>query len=318
MSIFISKPGILTTVQDLGRTGFRSFGINPNGPMDPISARLVNLLLGNDERAAILEMHFPAAEIFFECDTRIAIGGADLSPQINGRRDIPNWCVHNVDNGDVLKFSKRVSGNRAYVAVAGGLTVDTWLRSSSTNLAAHVGGYHGRRAEAGDRIATRERDDHDGAPAGTCIGPSLVRRDTSSVRLMPGPEFDSLTALSETRLFSEPFSVTRDSDRMGFRLKGPRLDRFDSREMLSSGTTFGTVQLLPNGQLIILMADHQTTGGYPRIANVAYVDLGILGQLAAGDSFRFQFINNAEAERTRMQLEHDLAILRVGVKLRSL
>jgi len=317
MSILIVKPGMLTTIQDLGRTRFRAFGVNPNGPMDPISARLLNALLGNLDDAPFLEMHFPAPEIKFEGDAMIAIGGANFSPAINSD-EIPNWRVRKVRTGDVLTFRRRVRDNRAYLAVANGFDVEKWLGSASTNLTAHVGGHFGRRLEAGDRIATLASGGISDPPAEACLGPSFAAgRETRSVRLIPGPEFAQLTALSESKLFTEPFKITKDSDRMGFRLAGPQLDRLIDREMLSSGTTFGTVQLLPNGQLIILMADHQTTGGYPRIANIAYVDLGILGQLGAGDEVQFQFIDRTEAELLRMEFERELAFLKMGVKLRA-
>jgi antagonist of KipI len=317
MSILIAKPGILTSVQDLGRTGYLSFGVNSNGPMDPISARLVNALLANDDAAAFLEMHFPAPEIIFERDAIIAIGGADFLPLINGH-EIANWQSQEVRRADVLTFRRCVSGRRAYLAVRGGFDVEKWLGSSSTNLTAHAGGHQGRKLESGDRIRISDGSSFASLVSRIRIGPSLIPDlKMSPVRVLAGPELEQLTALSESKLFTETFTISKESDRMGFRLAGPPLVRLTDVDMLSSGTAVGTVQLLPNGQLIVLMADHQTTGGYPRVANVAYTDLGILGQRGRGDPVCFQFIDNREAERLRLEFERELAILKMGLKLRA-
>ncbi len=156
MSILIQKSGILSTIQDLGRKGFRRFGINPSGAMDSSAARLINILLGNAETAAVLEMHFPAPEIVFEEDALIALGGASFGAKLNGRF-VENWRICSAEKGSVIKFEQKVFGNRAYLSVKGGFEIKKWLESSSTNLLAEIGGFEGRNLQAGDRIEFNEK-----------------------------------------------------------------------------------------------------------------------------------------------------------------
>ena len=312
MTILIRKPGILTTVQDLGRTGHRSLGINPNGVMDRTAARLANTLLGNDENEAVIEMHFPAAEIEFDAECSLAIGGADFAAELNGA-SVRNWTAFTENKGDVLKFTKPVSGTRAYLAVKNGFAIDEWLGSRCTNLIASVGGYDGRKLNQGDRIELR-------APGITkphTIAPSIIPKYSRfpTVRLIPSGEFELLTAICERNFLNEGFTVTKDSNRMGYRLSGPPLHVLHNKEMVSAAVTFGTIQLLPDGQLIVLMADHQTAGGYPRIANVISADLPLLSQLGPNDGVSFHLVPIEEAERLAAEFERDLCRLRTGIRL---
>jgi antagonist of KipI len=312
MPLVVSKPGILTTVQDLGRTGYRSLGINPGGVMDRTATRIINTLLGNDGWEAVLELHFPAGEFVFETEISFAIGGADLGALLNGR-ELRNWSVASANNGDVLKFSERRTGNRGYLAVAGGFRVDEWLGSKSTNLVASAGGFQGRKLAAGDRIEFVERR----KVSPKTVGPSIVPRYSRfpTVRIIAGAEFDLLTAISERRLLNSAFTVTNESNRMGYRLSGDPLHLLDSKEMVSAAVSFGTIQHLPDGQLIVLMADHQTSGGYPRVANVIESDLPLLAQLGPGDGVSFHLVTIEEAERELLEFARELNILRVGVAL---
>jgi antagonist of KipI len=312
MSLLVFKPGILTTVQDLGRTGYRSLGINPGGVMDRTAARLVNTLLGSDASEAVLEMHFTAGEFVFETEISFAIGGADFGALLNGR-ELRNWSVASANKGDVLKFSERRIGNRAYLAVAGGFRIDEWLGSKSTNLVASAGGFQGRKLAAGDRIEFVERR----KVSTKTVGPSIVPRYSRfpTVRIIAGAEFDLLTAISERRLLNSAFTVTNESNRMGYRLSGDPLHLLDAKEMVSAAVSFGTIQLLPDGQLIVLMADHQTSGGYPRIGNVIEADLPLLAQLGPGDGVSFHLVTIEEAERELLEFARELNILRVGVAL---
>lgn len=312
MNLLIRKPGILTTVQDLGRIGHRSLGINPNGVMDRTAARLINTLVGNDENEAVLEMHFPAAEIEFENDCSLAIGGADFSGMLN-QTSIRNWSSFAVEKGDILKFAKPISGTRTYIAVAGGFAIDEWLGSRSTNLVAAAGGYYGRKLQAGDNIHLRDPR----SVKAHAIGPSLIPKYSRfpTVRVVPSGEFDLLTAISERTFLNDGFTVTRDSNRMGVRLNGPPLHLLHKKEMVSAAVNFGTIQLLPDGQLIVLMADHQTAGGYPRIANVISTDLPLLAQLGPNDGVSFHRVTTEDAERAAAEFEHDLCRLRTGIRL---
>ncbi|HEY8560667.1 MAG TPA: biotin-dependent carboxyltransferase family protein [Pyrinomonadaceae bacterium] len=313
MSILLVKPGILTTVQDTGRNGFRRFGINQNGAMDRAAARLINSLLGNDETAPVLEMHFPAPEILFEEPVRFALGGADFAAELDGAK-LDNWKIFRAEKNSVLKFARKSFGSRAYLAVKGGLRVGRWLGSASTNLKAKIGGFEGRKLQTGDRIHF-ESDVPDGEPKfGRRVSNSLIPfyAGFPRVRVVAGAEFELLTAESRRVFTYENFTITPDSDRMGFRLAGTALSLLENNPMLSSAVSYGTIQLLPGGQMIVLMADHQTTGGYPRIANVATVDLPLLAQLGGLDKVSFHRISSAEAESLSLKFERDLNFLKIA------
>ena len=318
MTILCQKKGILTTIQDIGRFGYRRFGINPTGVMDTAAARLINILLGNDQYDAVLEIHFPAGEYLFENDVVFAIGGADFNAELNGV-GLRNWKIHHAARGSVFQFKKRASGNRSYLAVKGGFAVDKWLGSSSTNLAAHCGGFQGRSIKKGDSIplhlksiANAERE--------LSLAASIIPyyRSIPAVRIIAGAEFESLAAVSQENLLKRNFEVSADSNRMGFRLKGEPLYRMSLGEIISSAVSFGTIQLLPNSQMIVLMADHQTSGGYPRIGHVITRDLPLLAQLGSGDKVGFQLVSIYEAESLLEEFENDLQMLKVGVRLANL
>ncbi len=305
MAILVRKPGMFTTVQDLGRTGFQRFGVNPGGAMDRTAVRLINTLLGNAEDAAVLEMHFPAAEILFENDVTFALGGADFAAELNGT-SVSNWQCIRARSGDTLRFTGVKKGTRAYMACGGGLVREKALGELT------------KRFEGETRIEIKETHSartHVDATIAYSLVPHYSRFPT--VRVIDGPESDSLTAKSEAAFFREQFLVTQDSNRMGFRLEGEPLYRMNEGEMVSAGVAFGTIQLLTNGQMIVLMADHQTSGGYPRIAQVISHDLPLLAQLGPGDKVAFHQVEIAEAERIALRFERDLALLRTAVSLRS-
>jgi antagonist of KipI len=325
MSIFIQKGGLLSTVQDLGRENFRRFGINPNGAMDRQAARLINILLGNFETEAVLEMHFPAPILEFEADAIIALGGADFGARLN-EKPIENWRPFFVEKRSVLKFTKKDFGNRSYLAVKDGFAVEKWLGSFSTNLRAKIGGFSGRSLQTDDRIEFNEKwKMEDGKFSFRNLKfPYKISNDlippyssTPTVRIVAGAEFEGLTALSEQYLSTESFTISINSDRMGFRLRGKPLYLLDNIELVSSAINFGTIQLLPDGQMIILMADHQTSGGYPRIAHVAFVDLPVLAQLGANDRVNFELISLPDAENIFLQKEFELNRLKFAIQNKS-
>ncbi len=318
MSILIKKPGMLTTIQDLGRVGFRQLGINPGGVMDRTAARLINILLGNDENEAVVEMHFPAAEIVFEKNAVFAIGGADFSAELDGE-PVANWQPYFAEKGCTLRFSKKISGTRAYLAVNGGFKIKEWLGSTSTNLAAKTGGKDGRSLAAGDQIAFKTLIKSRPQIRRCHISSSLIPyyRPFPTVRIITGAEFPRLTSSSQGLLFVHDFVVSPNSNRMGFRLKGSPLEMTQPLEMLSSAASFGTIQLLPDGQLIVLMADHQTSGGYPRIGHVITRDLPLIAQLGPGDKVAFHLIEIAEAEALAAEYERELNFYRIGCKFQA-
>ncbi len=332
MSILIQNPGILTTIQDAGRFGFRRFGINPNGAMDATAARLINILLDNDEGEAVLEIHFPAAEIAFEEDAVFALGGADFAATLNDEK-LENWKYYHAEKGTILKFTGKISGNRAYLSVKGGFAVEKWLGSASTNLMANIGSFSGRKLQKNDRLSFRFQipDSRFQIPDSNNQTPNTKdksRRIANSilpfyshfptVRVVAGAEYESLTGLSEQNFRQKTFTVSQNSDRMGFRLNGEPLFLIETTELVSSAVNFGTIQLLPDGQLIVLMADAQTSGGYPRIAHVIETDLPLVAQLGANDRVAFEIISVEEAENIMLEHENDLNFLRVGCKFSQL
>ncbi len=315
MSILIRKPGIRTVVRDLGRFGHMAAGINPTGAMDTLSARVVNTLLGNEENSALIEFGFPAPEIEFEADTAFCIGGSGIDAKLNNLA-VSLWRPQKASPRDILSLSPASKGNFAYLAVAGGFDVPELLGSRTTNLATGFGGFKGRLFAAGDCLAVHSPGQSfpNAQPAlGYSLRPQLA--DPVRIRITPGPEYDRLTALSEQTLTTETFSVGPNSDPMGFRLTGPKMFSLDETEFLSSAATFGTVQLLPDGGLAVLMSDHQTTGGYPRIAVVAAVDLPLLAQLRPARSFKFEFIEIEDAVKLLAEQKRNILFLKTGVRL---
>ena len=283
--------------------------------MDNTAVRLINILLGNDENEAVLEMHFPAPKILFEEDAFIALGGAEFGAK-SGKNPVENWRIVFAEKGSVLKFEKKIFGSRANLAVKGGFKVEKWLDSASTNLKAKVGGFAGRALQSGDQIKFKAKGKRQKTKSDYLISNNLIPFYSRfpTVRVTAGAEFPLLTALSEQNFLKQTFTISPKSDRMGFRLEGEPLYLLDQKEMLSSAVNFGTIQLLPGGQMIILMADHQTTGGYPRIAHVVEPDLPLLAQLGANDKVGFHLISLQEAENLHLAFEKDLSFFRIGCK----
>lgn len=314
MSIVVERAGLLTTVQDLGRPGHQHEGVPVGGAMDDVALRLANLLAGNSADAAALETTLDGPTLRFTRETRIAVTGADMGWMLNGR---PVWPWHStlVPAGGTLVSGVARSGCRGYLAVAGGFDVPLLLGSRSTFTAAGMGGFHGRPLRAGDvlpvtpdwvaPVAAR------GGARERAIAASMRPRYGSIVRLVTGPRFDALTPAARARLLGEPFRVSAHSDRMGVRLEGggDTLALRATSDALSAGVAMGTVQLPTGGEPIILMADRQTTGGYPRLGEVATVDVPLVAQLRPGDAVRFAVLSLAEAQQLFLARERELALL---------
>lgn len=316
MSLKIIKSGLLDTVQDGGRYGFQHLGVNPGGAMDPFSAQLANALLGKELNAPVLEMHFPAPQILFQKKAVICLTGADFGPLLNGEEIALHQPIA-VNAGTELSFSKRQKGARCYLAVFAEGKLEPWLNSYSTNLKAAVGGYNGKRLEKEDEIAYAAMNfmlKKDVQPL-----PWKYRAEESStnaIAFMPGPEWDWLNTKNQTLFLNNTFRITPSSDRMGYRLQSERLEQEKGEQLLSSAVNFGTVQLLPNGQLIVLMADRQTTGGYPRIANVIRAHLPKLAQCNAGEDIRFVMTTIEGAEESWMAQQKVLQQLQNTCRLK--
>ena len=330
MSIRVEQPGMLTTVQDLGRRGHQQEGVPVSGAMDRLAHRVANMLVGNDENAAALEITLLGPSLTFTTDTLIAIGGADLGAHA-GSVDLPPWRPAWVPARTRLGFSGRPSGCRAYLAVGGGIDTPMVLGSRSTFIRGGFGGVNGRALQRGDvltianltplseRITAKVRSSSAHVSLAHWSASPLLRPAYGAsvvVHLLSDVHTPLLTDGARERLFGSEFRLASQSDRMGLRLDGPVMELSQPTELLSEGVAFGTVQLPPGGAPIILMADRQTTGGYPRIACVASIDLPLVAQLRPGDRLRFQPISLREAQAMYIAREQDLAQARVGIALR--
>ena len=294
--VAVVKPGWFTTVQDVGRFGYQQYGVPVAGTMDCFSATVANRLVGNAEKAAVLELTLKGPELQFERDTVIAVTGADLSPSINGI-SIPLWESIAVAGGSRLTFGPRRTGFRTYLAVAGGIDVPPVLGSRSTHCASETGGLQGRPLKQGDSL----RGGQPVESLGSLIGKRLPGRllphygRSATLRVVPGPQRNSFPDASLATLTGSSYTVAAQSDRMGYRLTGPRVARHGSARFISDCTAMGALQVPPDEQPILLMADRQTTGGYPKIAVVISADLPLAAQLAPGDRITFIMRTLAEA-----------------------
>ena len=319
MSISILRSGVLDTVQDTGRYGYCNLGINVSGPMDPYAMKVANLLVSNPMSRAVIEIHFPGPQILFEQNALISLTGADLVPTINGET-VPMWKPMVVRGKSLLMFSHRQWGARCYLAVHGGFCVPQWLSSASTNLKAKAGGLQGRKLEKGDEVQFGET---------SLYYPVLLKEknvvlmpwsaDTTHVyqypheiAFMPGHEWKLLDVDQQQRLLQNNFTIHPSSDRMGYHLRGAEIKPVECIQLVSSAVSFGTIQLLPNNQLIILMADHQTTGGYPRIGHVISAHLPKLAQLSASDCLNLRPVDIETAEQLLMEQEKEIQIIGNG------
>jgi len=304
--IVVQKPGLLASVQDLGRHGHRQLGICPGGALDVLALTLANRLVGNADSAAGLELTMGGCELRFETDTRIALTGDDFGAQLDGVPLWPCWSVP-VAAGQVLRLQganaagAKKAGLRTWLAIAGGIDVAPVLGSRSTDLKAGFGGHEGRALRKGDKLplgasrldaAQRARK-----PFGL-RGPDWGPEETDgaiALRALPGPEFEQFTLAAREVLWGERWRITSQSNRMGSRLAGTELKRKRAGDMLSSGVIPGTIQVPPSGQPIILMGDAQTTGGYPRIGVVIRADLWKLAQAPLNGKLRLVQVDMAEA-----------------------
>lgn len=334
MSVKIIRPGLLTTIQDIGRWGFQKYGIIVSGAMDTFSFRVANLLVGNDENSACLEITMIGPTMEIQEDSLISICGGNLSPEIDGK-SIPLWRPIYVRKGSVLKFGACLSGCRTYLAIAGGFYVEEVMRSKSTYLRAGIGGLEGRSLKEGDIVNINKC-----TPEQLKVTKKLSLLDDSNsfkvvewfitseiipkykvnpiIRVIPGGEFKKFSSESRVGFFKSEFEVTSQSDRMGYRLKGTTLKLSRPLEMISEAVSFGTIQVPPEGNPIILLADRQTTGGYPKIAQVASIDIPLIAQVKPGEKISFQKISLEEAQKLYILRELNIQQLKQGINLKYL
>ena len=292
-SVLVVRPGLQTTVQDRGRWGFQSRGVPVAGSMDPFASRLANALVGNDPGDACLEVTLSGPELQFDDDRVVAVTGAEFALTVDDEV-VSHGAAFAVASGSQLRFGPRRCGARAYVAIGGGLAVPLLLGSRSTHLPTKMGGWLGRPIANGDRlplgptVAGRQyRHQPIPSPAGE-PGPVVVR-------VLEGPQRGYFDEDAISVLQSAPYLVTPESNRMGYRLRGPCLTHARGADIISDATAVGSLQVPASGQPIVLMADRQTTGGYPKLATVITADLGLVAQLAPGDQLRFEVCSLSEA-----------------------
>lgn len=276
----VVRPGLQSTVQDLGRPGFRHLGIALGGALDREALILANRLVGNPAGAAAIELVLGAAEFRFLRDGWLALTGADCGATLDGKPVWHGWRWR-VRRGQRLLLPAPRHGMRSYLALDGGVAEPLVMGSRATELQAAFGGHQGRALRAGDRLPLGEPLHHDGA-----IG-ALLRTSDQCLRVLPGPEFDEFDAAAVNALWQEHWRPNSASNRMGVRLDGPELVRSRGRELPSHGVLPGVIQVPPGGQPIVLLADAQTTGGYPRIGCVIEADLWKLAQARPGERLRF-------------------------------
>ncbi|WP_147533580.1 biotin-dependent carboxyltransferase family protein [Bacillus marasmi] len=328
----ILKPGLFTSIQDLGRYGFQKYGVIASGAMDQVAHRIANILVGNPENASTLEITLIGPKIKFNHDCLISICGGEAAPIIDGKR-VKLWRPVFVKEGSVLEFGAIKLGCRAYIAIAGSFCIPVVLNSKSTYFRAKLGGYKGRSLQAGDRIPidspselsqriierlTYRKSKNTFHEANWLINSALIPayREHPTLRVMKGRQFHLFDKISQSRIFNSSFLITPQSDRMGYRLNGTSLMLKKPQEMISEAVSFGTIQVPADGNPIILLADRQTTGGYPKIAQIAAVDLPLVAQAKPGSTIRFIEIYQAQAQLLYLQRERQIAELKQGINLK--
>ena len=307
--IVVLRPGMLTTVQDLGRWGQQDRGVPVAGPMDVLAHRLANASVGNSDRAATLEVTLLGPELRFEEEMAFAVAGADLGAVLDGNVVKPCTAVR-ARPGGVLRFAARHTGVRAYVAVRGGIDAAPVLGSRATHVLSAMGGLHGRPLAEGDRLPVGAQ-----FTAATSSRPPVAAlppmpQGGARLRVLSGPQDDCFDGEALDRLQRTRFTVSPQSNRMAYRLTGGSIPRAGDGEMISDAAFFGGIQVPPSGEPILLMADRQTSGGYPQIATVISADLPVAGQLGPGDWVEFSVCTRREAMAALIAQEGQLLALR--------
>ena len=303
----VVEPGLLTTVQDLGRPGAIASGVPPAGAMDRFAHAAANLLVGNDRNHATLECTMSGPSLLTLRSCLVAVTGADLGPQVNGRA-APMWTGIFMAAGDRLSFAGRRSGMRSYVAVSSGFDGERWLGSRSTYLLVSRGGMQGRALRAGDVLHVAADRSAPTVAGRQLAGAMLPDYADHTLAVIAGPHLKRLDVTSRKALFGETFKVSAQADRMGYRLDGPPLV-MSGDELLSFGLAAGALQVTSSGQPIMLMADHQTAGGYAVVATVVSASLPVAAQLGPGDELRFKNVTEVQARSMRLELSGALASL---------
>lgn len=312
MGISIISPGLMTTVQDFGRTGYQQFGVPVAGVVDPRAMSIANILVGNKESEAVLECTLMGPTIRFDSDNVIAITGGNLSPMVDGV-PVKTYSAFLVTAGQTLRFAGIKTGCRAYIAFAGGLDIPEVMGSCSTYMKAKIGGFKGRKLEKEDVIEFKNPNPALPGLRVRNIAPEFVPRSEYKLRVILGPQDDMFTSKGLETFLSNVYTVTPEFDRMGARLDGEIIEHINGGDIISDGIAFGAIQVPSAGKPIIMLSDRQTTGGYTKIANVISADFRILGQLKAGDKVRFYNVSVKEAQEALIYQRRALETLKTMV-----
>ena len=295
MGIRIIKPGMLTTVQDIGRSGYQSQGFSVAGVMDVRAFKIANLLLDNPENEAVLEFTLIGPTLEFTSATIIAITGGDFQPMLNGE-PAPMYTALYINKGDILKFGSARTGSRGYIAFSSYLDIPVVMGSRSTNLKSKMGGFKGRKLKADDYIGFRIKRRYLPFFLSRKLEPDDYAQDKTELRVVMGPQ-DSLFAKQGIETFlNEEFTVTSEFDRMGCRLEGPFIASKKGSDIISDGIALGSIQVPAHGKPIILLMDRQTTGGYAKIATVISIDIPKIVQRKTDHKVKFKAISVEEAQ----------------------
>ncbi|MDU5570096.1 MAG: biotin-dependent carboxyltransferase family protein [Peptoniphilus harei] len=307
-SIDVINGGILTTIQDSGRYGYQELGIPTSGVMDDYNYRLANILVGNKLDEAVFEMTFFGPTLKFNENLIIAITGSNMNPKINGEL-APMYETIKVKKGDTLQFGKVNEGIRSYLAFGGSIDVPVVNGSKSTHIKTKMGGIEGRALKAKDEINIKKSKEETMRKIPEKYIPKISH--CNILRIVLGPQDDYFTEKGIHDLFrSGGYQVTKDFDRMGIRLKGTAIEHKETADIISDGTTFGSIQVPANGQPIILVADRQTTGGYTKIGNVITADLHKLAQMTFLDKVLFQEIKIEEAQKLAIDYKNKFDLIK--------
>ncbi|WP_368645931.1 5-oxoprolinase/urea amidolyase family protein [Alkalibacterium putridalgicola] len=315
MGIRITNSGMHTTVQDSGRNGFQRYGFSASGAMDLTSLRLANILVGNERDEAGLEMMVTGSSFLFTQSNTIALTGAECRPKINGK-PVKMYQTLKIDAGDELTTGSLKGGTLAYIAFAGGLDIPEVMNSRSTSTRYSLGGFHGRTLETGDSIAFRKPDPSLNKRTRDFL-PDWVNQDTEDnihLRVIPASKIELFSEKAAAGFFEKEYTVSSRSDRMGYRLDGPKIETISQEAVISEATVLGDVQVPPNGQPIVLLADRQTTGGYPVIGTVCTVDIPRLVQCYPGKSIQFEPITLKKAQHLLKKQERFLKRVETNFK----
>ncbi len=297
VKVHVVNPGLYSTIQDIGRTEFQQFGVPAAGSMDEYAHRISNLLVGNTEDAPVIELTALGGTYEFSERTIISITGGDMSPMRNGKEPLKMWRTLVMDAGDRLSFGAVTKGFRTYLSIVGGFDIPSVLKSRSTYTRAGLGGVEGRTLKKGDVLKSNATKVDALELLGRFVRVQMIPeyKNNVTLRVILGPQEDQFTRKGIADFFGNTYTVTGDSDRMGYRLEGKEIEHESSADIISDGIVKGAVQIPGHGNPIIMLSDCQTTGGYTKIAHVISSDLWKIAQLKSGDRIQFKAVDIDEA-----------------------